>query len=184
VTAPIVIADGRAQLAASASVQNTDIAGPVSLGLNDGQIDARLTMTGAARKNSSGSERPAIAVAIRGPLGAARRSIDVAPIINFVTMQRVEEESKRLDEAEKARQRLEAATEALRRQQDAAKADSGSASPAPAQASTVGRAPDSAAGPDIKPAAPTPPPPPPRRTPTPPPQQRPPGLMDLFSPGR
>jgi hypothetical protein len=184
VTAPIVIADGRAQLAASASVQNTDIAGPVSLGLNDGQIDARLTMTGAARKNSSGSERPAIAVAIRGPLGAARRSIDVAPIINFVTMQRVEEESKRLDEAEKARQRLEAATEALRRQQDAAKTDSGSASPAPAQASTVGRAPDSAAGPDIKPAAPTPPPPPPRRTPTPPPQQRPPGLMDLFSPGR
>ena len=179
VTAPIAIADGRAQAVASASVQNTDIAGPVSLGLNDGQIDVRLTMTGAARKNAPGSERPAMAVAIRGPLGTARRSVDIAPIVNWVTMQRVEEESKRLDAAEKERQRLEAATDALRRQQDAPKTESGSGSPASPQASTVGRATDQAPAPDTKP-----PPPGARRTPPPPSQQRPSGLMDLFQPGR
>jgi large subunit ribosomal protein L24 len=178
VTAPITISDGRAQAVASASVQNTDIAGPISLGLNDGQLDARLTMTGPTRKGASGSERPAIAVAIRGPIAAARRSVDVAPIVNWVTMQRVEQEAKRLDAAEKERQRLDAA-EASRRQPDAAKpAEGGSVAPsAPAQASTVGRASDPPAAADIKP---TPPPqPPPRRAPPPPPQ-RPSGLMDLF----
>jgi uncharacterized protein involved in outer membrane biogenesis len=182
VTAPIVITDGRAQAVASASVQNTDIAGLVSLGLNDGQIDARLMMTGAARKNAPGSERPALAVAIKGPFAAARRSVDIAPIVNWVTMQRVEEGSKRLDEAEKERQRLDTATEALRRQQEPAKAEPGSASFAPPQASTVGRATDQAPAPDIKPPTPAP-----RRTPpppAPPPQQRPSGVMDLFPLGR
>jgi large subunit ribosomal protein L24 len=186
VTAPIVIADGRAQVVASASAQNTEIAGPVSLGLNDGQIDARLTMTGPARKNAAGSERPAMAVAIRGPLGTARRSVDIAPIVNWVTMQRVEEEAKRLDAAEKERKRLDAAAEAIRRQQDApkdgSKPESGSAPPAPAQASTVGRAPDAAPAGDVKPSPPASPLP--RRTQPPPGQQRPPGLMDLLQPGR
>jgi hypothetical protein len=183
VTAPITISDGRAQAVASASVQNTDIAGPVSFGLNDGQLDARLIMTGPIRKGASGSERPAMAVAIRGPIAAARRSVDIAPIVNWVTMQRVEEEAKRLDAAEKERQRLDAA-EALRRQPDAAKdaskPEAGSAPPASAQPSTVGRASDPAS--DIKPNPPTAPPP--RRTQPPPPQQRPSGFMDLFQPGR
>jgi uncharacterized protein involved in outer membrane biogenesis len=110
-TTPIVIADGRAQLPkVSASAQNTDISGSISLALADWQLDARLTMTAPPRKNAPTAERPAMTVAVRGPLTAARRSADVADLIGWSTMRAVDQESKRLDEAERERQRLEAAT--------------------------------------------------------------------------
>jgi len=120
-TAPIVIADGRVQLAKmSASAQNTDISGSMSLALADWQLDARLTMMAPPRKNALTAERPVMTVAVRGPLTAARRSVDVANLIGWATMRAVDQESKRLDDAEKERQRLEAAVEALRRQSEAA----------------------------------------------------------------
>ena len=119
--APIVIADGRAQLAkVSASAQNTDISGSISLALADWQLDARLTMIALPRKNALTAERPVMTVAVRGPLTAARRSVDVANLIGWATMRAVDQESKRLDDAEKERRRLEAAVEALRRQSEAA----------------------------------------------------------------
>jgi uncharacterized protein involved in outer membrane biogenesis len=118
-TAPIVVADGRAQLAkVSASAQNTDISGSISLGLADWQLDARLTMTAPPRKNATTAERPTMAVTIRGPLAAARRSIDVTSLIGWATMRAVDQEAKRLDEAEKERRRLEATVDAARRQSD------------------------------------------------------------------
>jgi hypothetical protein len=118
-------------------------------------------------------------VAVRGPLASARRTVDIASLVGWVTMQRVDREAKRLDDAEKEHQRLEAATEALRRQPDASKtpADPGSAAPpASAQASTVGRAPDPPATTDIKPVTP------PRRAPPPPPLPPPPRslMQELF----
>jgi large subunit ribosomal protein L24 len=118
-TAPIVIADGRAQLAkVSASAQSTDISGSISLALADWQLDARLTMMAPPRKNAPTAERPVMAVTIRGPLAAARRSVDVTSLIGWTTMRAVDQEAKRLDEAEKERRRLEAAVDALRRQSD------------------------------------------------------------------
>ncbi len=118
-TAPILIADGRAQLTrVSASAQNTDISGSLSLALADWQLDARLTMTAPPRKNAPTAERPVMAVTVRGPLAAARRSVDVTGLIGWATMRAVDQEAKRLDEAEKERRRLEAAVDALRRQSD------------------------------------------------------------------
>src|SRR5262249_10281973 len=118
-TAPIVIADGRAQLAkVSASARNTDISGSMSLALADWQLDARFAMTAPPRKNAPAPERPAMAVTLRGPLTAARRSVDVSPLIGWATMRAVDQEAKRLDDAEKERKRLEAPADALRRQPD------------------------------------------------------------------
>ena len=118
-TAPIVIADGRAQVAkVSASAQNTDISGSISLALADWQVDARLTMTAPPRKNAPTAERPVMAVIVKGPLAAARRSVDVTNLVGWATMRAVDQEAKRLDEAEKERRRLEAAVDALRRQSD------------------------------------------------------------------
>jgi uncharacterized protein involved in outer membrane biogenesis len=118
-TGPIVIADGRAQLAdIAASAQGTDIAGSISLNLADWQLDARLTMTGPPRKNSTTTERPALAVSIKGPLAAARRSVDVTNLIGWATMRAVDQEAKRLDDAEKERRRLEATVDAQRHQSD------------------------------------------------------------------
>ncbi len=167
-TAPIAIADGRAQLAKlSAPAQNADISGSISLALADWQLDARLAMTGPPRKNAPTAERPAMTVAVRGPLAAARRTADVANLIGWATMRAVEQEAKRLDDAERERRRLETATEALRRLPDAAAvaapAQTGSLPSAPApQASTFGRAPDLPGPTEIKPMAP-----PVRRTPAP-----------------
>jgi hypothetical protein len=134
VTAPIVIADGRAQLAkVAASARNTDISGSMSLALADWQLDGRFAMTAPPRKNAPASERPVMAVTLRGPLTAARRSVDVSNLVGWATMRAVEQEAKRLDEAEKERKRSEAPADALIRRQP----DTG----APAQAGTLPSAP-------------------------------------------
>jgi hypothetical protein len=115
--APVVIADGRAQLDKfSASAQNTDISGSISLTLTDWQLNARVALTAPPRKNAPAAERPVMAVTVRGPLAAARRSVDVTNLIGWATMRAVDQEAKRLDDAEKERKRLEAAVEAARRQ--------------------------------------------------------------------
>lgn len=134
-TAPIVIADGRAQLAkVSASARNTDISGSMSLALADWQVDGRFAMTAPPRKNAPTSERPVMAVTLRGPLTAARRSVDVSTLVGWATMRAVEQEAKRLDEAEKERKRSEPPADAVRRQPD-------TATGAPATAGTLPSAP-------------------------------------------
>jgi hypothetical protein len=181
--APIAIADGRAQVVRlSAPAQNADVAGSISLGLNDWQLDARLAMTGPQRKNAPSAERPVMAVAVRGPLAAARRTADVASLIGWATMRAVDQEAKRLDDAEKEHEkeqrRLEAAAEALRRVPDAAAA---SAPPQTGSLSTSGRAADLPPPTEIKPLTP-----PARRSPpsvAPPPVARPFNLLENFQSG-
>jgi len=99
-----------------------------------------------------------MAVAIRGPLTAARRTVDVASLVGWVTMRAVDQEAKRLDDAEKERQRLETAIEALRRVPDAgplAPPQPGALPPDPTpQASTAKRAPDPSGPVDSRVAAP------------------------------
>jgi hypothetical protein len=125
VTTPIVIADGRAQLAnLQATAQNTDISGLISLALADWQLNARIMMTAPPRKNAPGAERPVMTVNTRGPLSAARRNVDVASLISWSTMRAIDQEAKRLDDAEKERKRVDATIDAMRRQSEAARPDS------------------------------------------------------------
>jgi uncharacterized protein involved in outer membrane biogenesis len=125
-TTPIVIADGRAQLTGvQASAQNADISGLVSLALADWQLNARIMMTAPPRKNAPGAERPVMTVTTRGPLSAARRSVDVAGLINWSTMRAIDQEAKRLDEAERERKRVESTIDALRRQSEATRQPDG-----------------------------------------------------------
>jgi uncharacterized protein involved in outer membrane biogenesis len=118
-TTPIVVADGRAQLPAmQASAQNADISGLISLALPDWQLNARIMITAPPRRSAPNAERPVLTVTARGPLSAVRRSVDVTNLISWATMRAIDQEAKRLDEAEKERRRTEAA-EALRRQSEA-----------------------------------------------------------------
>lgn len=124
VTTPIVLADGRAQLTRlQPSAQNTDIAALISVALADWQVNARIIMTAPPRKNAPNAERPVMTVTARGPLTAARRTVDVTSLIGWATMRAIDQEAKRLDEAEKERKRVEAAVDALRRQSEAARPD-------------------------------------------------------------
>jgi uncharacterized protein involved in outer membrane biogenesis len=137
-TAPIVIADGRAQLAkASASARNADVSGSMSLALADWQLDGRFAMTAPPRKNAPASERPVMAVTVRGPLTAARRNVDVSTLIGWATMRAVDQEAKRLDEAEKERKRSEAAADAVRRQPDTVTGAPASSGPLPSAPATT-----------------------------------------------
>jgi large subunit ribosomal protein L24 len=150
--APITIADGRVQLAdLAAPAQSADIAASAALSLADNQVDMRIALTGPQRKNAPGGARPSLAVAVKGPLNAARRSVDVTSLVGWLTGRAVEQETKRLEEAERERKSLDP----VGRRPDAATP----AEPQAAVAATMGRAPDLPAPIEIKPA-----PPPPRRT--------------------
>jgi hypothetical protein len=174
--APITIAGGRAQLQFTAPAQGADVAGSLSLGLTDGPLDARLVMTGPARKNAPAAKPPALGVAVRGAVTAPRRTADVASLIEWAVARSLEQDAKTFDEVQKERQRIEAAAEGLRHQSDGAvPADTRSAAPA-AQALTRGF--------DLPPSTETKPTPLPRRAPTPPPPPPPArsfNLLDLFS---
>jgi uncharacterized protein involved in outer membrane biogenesis len=164
--APITIADGRAQLTdLAAPAQSADVAASVALALPDNQVDMRIALTGPQRSNAPAGERPSLAVAVKGPLAAARRTADVTSLVAWLTSRAVEQETKRLNDAERERKRLEQAEP--RRRQDAAVL----AEPESAVAATMGRAPDLPAPIEIKPPPFRRPPPPaapvPRLAPSP-----------------
>ncbi len=118
ITTPIVIADGRAQLTGlQATAGTTDISSTIAVALADWQLNARFSMTAAPPKGAPGAERPVMTVSTRGPLAAARRTVDVAALINWAMQRSLDQETRRLEEAEKERRRMESQLDALRRQQ-------------------------------------------------------------------
>ncbi len=154
--APIAIADSRAQITdLAAPAQSADVAATVALSLADNQVDLRVALTGPQRSNAPAGERPRLAVAVKGPVATARRSADVTALVGWLTSRAVEQETKRLNDAERERKRLEAA-EPLRRPDAAPPPE-----PEAAVAATMGRAPDLPAPIEIKPQPPV------RRTPPP-----------------
>ena len=65
------------------------------------RLDARLTFSGAAPEGSSVG-RPAVYVAVQGPLGATQRTIDVTALSAWLTLRAVDREAKRIDAIESA----------------------------------------------------------------------------------
>jgi hypothetical protein len=104
----------------------------------------RFVLTGPLRKDAPGGERPSLAVSVKGPLDSARRSADVTALVNWLTARAVDQETKRLEEAERERKRLES-PERLR--PDAVASPSGPE----AVTATLGRAPELPAPIEVKP---------------------------------
>jgi large subunit ribosomal protein L24 len=153
---PIIIGDGRLQLTdLAAPAQSADVAASVALALVDNQVDMRVAMTGPQRNNAPAGERPSLAVAVKGPLAAAHRTADVTSLVGWLTSRAVEQETKRLNDAERERKRLEQ-SEPRGRQDAAALAE-----PESAVAATMGRAPELPAPIEIKPPTAVRRPPPP-----------------------
>ncbi len=69
------------------------------LDLTDGLIDARLVLSGAGQAAGS---RPDIFMALKGPVTAPARSIDVSALTGWLTLRQIENQSKQLREIEKA----------------------------------------------------------------------------------
>ena len=70
-----------------------------NLDLTDGSIDARLVLSGS--RQAAGA-RPDIFMALKGPLAAPARSIDVSALTGWLTLRAVENQAKQLRELKRA----------------------------------------------------------------------------------
>ena len=70
-----------------------------NLDLTDGSIDARLVLSGA---HQAAGTRPDIFMALKGPLAAPARSIDVSALTGWLTLRAVENQARQLREIENA----------------------------------------------------------------------------------
>jgi large subunit ribosomal protein L24 len=116
VSAPIEVAAGRARLGKLAlSPQAGNLAVVGSIDLVDETLDARFTLTGIQTgAGEAASQKPEISVAMKGPIASPRRTIDVSPLVGWLTLQAVDREAKKLEAEEreaKRRERLNAEIE-------------------------------------------------------------------------
>jgi hypothetical protein len=78
--------------------QGADLAvagGGVSL--SEGAIEARLVFSGVAGPSAPANTRPEIVIALKGPIDAPKRTIDVAALASWLALRAVEQQSKKLD---------------------------------------------------------------------------------------
>ncbi len=96
----IAVSAGQVRLAnVTAEGKDAGLSLAGNLDLTDGTIDARLVLSGSAQAAGS---RPDIFMALRGPLAAPSRSIDVSALTGWLTLRAVENQSKQLRAIESA----------------------------------------------------------------------------------
>jgi large subunit ribosomal protein L24 len=102
---PVTLAEGAITVTAgqtrlsSATVRaaNADLAVSGNLNLADGALDARLILFGTAGADAPSNTRPEVMIALKGPLDAPKRTIDVAALASWLALRAVEQQSKKLD---------------------------------------------------------------------------------------
>jgi large subunit ribosomal protein L24 len=94
----IVISAGQARLTNSvAGADGAELALNGSFGMTDGELDARLTLSGAPASGGAESTRPQIVILLKGPFDAPTRSLDVSSLASWLALRAVEQQSKKLD---------------------------------------------------------------------------------------
>jgi large subunit ribosomal protein L24 len=110
----IALSAGQVRLSKiSADSQDAALALAGTLDLTDGSIDARLVLSGAGE---TADARPDIFMALKGPVAAPTRSIDVSALTGWLTLRAVENQAKKLREIERQRE-IEQQREAERQRQ-------------------------------------------------------------------
>jgi large subunit ribosomal protein L24 len=94
----ITINDGQARLSnPTVRAQRADLAVNGNVNLAEGVLDARLTLFGAGGAGAPADTRPEIGIALKGPIDAPKRTIDVAALASWLALRSVEQQSKKLD---------------------------------------------------------------------------------------
>jgi large subunit ribosomal protein L24 len=94
----ITIEGGQARLSGTTvRAQRADVAVSGGVNLAEGALDARLTLSGAGGPGAPASTRPEVFVALKGPLDAPKRTVDVAALASWLALRAVEQQSKKLD---------------------------------------------------------------------------------------
>src|SRR5262249_29703387 len=101
-----------APLAAPAEGADVGITGSYDLGAD--ALDLRFVLTGSPKGDAPDGQRPQLSIALKGPLEAPRRSVDVGPLVSWLTMRSLDLEAKRLQAAEQEAKRIQAEQEARR----------------------------------------------------------------------
>jgi uncharacterized protein involved in outer membrane biogenesis len=95
----IVVSAGQARLSKfSADSGDAQLSLAGNLDLTDGSIDARLVLSGSGEQAGS---RPDIFMALKGPVMAPVRSIDVSALTGWLTLRAVENQAKQLRKIER-----------------------------------------------------------------------------------
>jgi uncharacterized protein involved in outer membrane biogenesis len=94
----LAVSAGQVRLS-NATVDGKDAALSLAgiLDLTDGSLDARLVLSGSGQ---AGGARPDIFMALKGPLAAPARSIDVSALTGWLTLRAVENQARQLREIE------------------------------------------------------------------------------------
>jgi large subunit ribosomal protein L24 len=79
--------------------QGADLAVSGSVNLGEISVDARLTMS-AIGAGGPTSSRPEIGIALKGPIEAPKRTVDVTTLASWLAMRAVEQQSEKLDALE------------------------------------------------------------------------------------
>jgi uncharacterized protein involved in outer membrane biogenesis len=74
-----------------------DLAAAGGVNLSEGAIDARLILAGVAGPSAPVNTRPEVIIALKGPIEAAKRTLDVAGLASWLALRAVEQQSKKLD---------------------------------------------------------------------------------------
>ena len=94
----IAIDAGQARLSnAVVRAQRGDLAVSGSVNLTEAALDARLTLFGTGGAGVPANTRPEIGIALKGPIDAPKRTIDVAALASWLALRAVEQQSKKLD---------------------------------------------------------------------------------------
>jgi AsmA family/AsmA-like C-terminal region len=98
----ISIRAGQARLGQTiARADGADLALAGHVDLSENLLDARLTLTGT--KVIAGGGRPEIFLGLKGPIPAARRTVDVSALVGWLTLRAIDQQASRLEAIENSR---------------------------------------------------------------------------------
>ena len=101
----IAVAAGQLRLANMAIRANdAELGVALGLDLSGSTIDARLVLTGAPGSGALEGLRPEIALALRGPFDAPKRTLDVAAFTSWLALRAIEEKDKHIDALQSGRE--------------------------------------------------------------------------------
>lgn len=101
----IAVAAGQLRLANMAiRAKGAELGVTLGLDLSGNAIDARLVMSGAPGSGALEGIRPEIALILRGPFDAPKRTLSVAAFTNWLALRAIEEKDKRIDALQSGRE--------------------------------------------------------------------------------
>jgi hypothetical protein len=101
----ILIAAGQLRLSNTAiQARGAELGATLGLDLSGSMIDARLILSGAPGSGALEGVRPEIALALRGPFDAPKRTLDVVAFTSWLALRAIEEKDKRIEALQTGRE--------------------------------------------------------------------------------